>query len=709
MINRETLIREIKEYIKKLIGENEGLELVGVGDGVTTTRFVSTKLDDLINQTDDGRDPSKRLLVFQFDNRENYLDVNLHIRPAEESSRIRIYNLTAENDLFNKRQATLSSEWSVLYGTRLINHTSTLETEITTLLRIIKDKFETFCQTDLLNIEKFFSDNASEVIEGSEVTKLNSIAPLNQILFGPPGTGKTYHTIEAAVKAAEPQFYASLNIDAKAGTTPTQRKELTAKYNKLSKSGHIRFVTFHQSYGYEEFVEGLKAETNEDNQISYKVKDGIFKSICESASSPELDVDKNINTSGRVWKLSIESAQTNPAKTFCLENNIAAIGWGDTGDLGAEYKNDYYNTLGKNDLKTLEYFSDVMTEGDLVLCINSKTSVEAIGVVAGDYEFIEKGLPSRNDYCHHRKVTWLAEGVNVDFKSLNGDTAFDLKTCTPLSRLSVPSVVKHLAESGVSIAKPEVNVELVNYVLVIDEINRGNISKIFGELITLIEPSKRAGNDEAIEVVLPNSSKPFSVPNNLHIIGTMNTADRSLAMMDTALRRRFDFKEMMPKPALFDDECGVIKGINLTELLTKLNKRIEVLHDREHTLGHAFFFPAYNAMVAGNENEAFIELQSAFQNKIIPLLEEYFYDDWNKISLVLGDNQKSKHSSLQFVKEELITYTKLFGKEYQSEEFGQPEKQYALAEFTAPVWSNKKAYQAIYAPKNVTKADDQNE
>ena len=171
--------------------------------------------------------------------------------------------------------------------------------------------------------------------------------------------------------------------------------------------------------------------------------------------------------------------------------------------------------------------------------------------------------------------------------------------------------------------------------MIIDEINRGNISKIFGELITLIEPSKRAGQPEALSVMLPYSKDSFSVPSNLHIIGTMNTADRSLAMMDTALRRRFDFREMMPDYSLLDSE--EVGSINLGYLLRTMNERIEYLYDREHTLGHAFFMPVTELE---SEDERFQMLSSVFANKVLPLLEEYFFEDWEKIRLVLGDNQK---------------------------------------------------------------------
>jgi 5-methylcytosine-specific restriction protein B len=164
------------------------------------------------------------------------------------------------------------------------------------------------------------------------------------------------------------------------------------------------------------------------------------------------------------------------------------------------------------------------------------------------------------------------------------------------------------------------------YVLVIDEINRGNTSRIFGELITLIEASKRIGSDEAIRLQLPYSNDTFGVPDNLYLIGTMNTADRSLAQIDTALRRRFDFIEMMPQPQLLK---YAVAGVDLRKMLEAINNRIEHLYDREHTIGHAFFMNL-------NEKSTIADLARIFKNKVLPLLEEYFFEDWEKIAKVLG-------------------------------------------------------------------------
>jgi len=569
--------------------------------------------------------------------------------------------------------------------------------EITKALGVtqIKNDFQRYWEVLLLQLHKrpIFnsqvgdaSSNLLAMIDGviwEEEIANDGITATNQILYGPPGTGKTYHTIEVAVKAVEPTF------------TWENRDELKAEYDRLVGEKRIRFVTFHQSYGYEEFVEGLKAETTAEGQITYKVKDGIFKSICDSASISELHTDESINTNGRVWKLSIEGAHKNASKKYCLENSLAAIGWGATGDLSLTKRNDYFNGLGKNNQNSLNYFSQHMEEGDLVVCIDSKTSIEAIGVISGEYQYAENGLPSRQDFCHQLPVNWFSKGFSVDFKELNDNKQFNLPTCYPLSRLSVPDVLNHLKAKGVNLESQQAVVsEEQSYALVIDEINRGNISKIFGELITLIEPCKRKGTEEELSLTLPYSGKPFTVPSNLHIIGTMNTADRSLAMMDTALRRRFDFVEMMPKPCLFENKT--VHGINLTMLLETINKRIEVLYDREHMLGHSFLFPVFNALSSDKEISAFSELQSAFKNKIIPLLEEYFYEDWNKIRLVLGDNQK-ENENLQFVREKQIKYKELFGGSYQSNDYGQQESCYELALFSDEVWLTPAAYLGIYS------------
>ncbi|HCV04538.1 MAG: AAA family ATPase [Pseudoalteromonas sp.] len=529
-----------------------------------------------------------------------------------------------------------------------------------------------------------------------------SVSPLNQILYGPPGTGKTYHTIEAAVKAAEPEKYVEIEIDENLGATKFQRSQLAKLYKQLCDEGRVRFVTFHQSYGYEEFVEGLKARETESGDLTYVTESGIFKSLSDKASEPFVSEDSEINRDGRVWKLSIEGTHENSAKTYCLKNNLGAIGWKHTGDLAGGNRNDYYKSQGRNNQNSLRYFSQDAKPGDLVLCINSNTSVEAVGVITGEYIYNSEGLPTRDDFCHQLPIKWLAKDFSVDFKVLNDNKQFNLPTFYPLSRLNVSNTISHLLENNVEVLTTKIQTNPSNYVLIIDEINRGNISKVFGELITLIEPSKRSGNNkEALYATLPYSGSRFSVPDNLYIIGTMNTADRSLAMMDTALRRRFDFIEMMPQPELFKGK--EVKGIDLEQLLETMNKRIEVLYDREHTLGHAFLIPVLDALNVGGDNaqnNAFSELKNTFKNKIIPLLEEYFFEDWNKIRLVLGDNRKEKSELEQyiFVKSKNEEYTKIFGKNHGLETYEDTKTTYTLADFNAQdsVWNSPIAYQAIY-------------
>ncbi|EGQ9729436.1 AAA family ATPase [Vibrio cholerae] len=591
-----------------------------------------------------------------------------------------IINIFAKDKLVELTGLPSSSGYPELYHSLMQNYSVALHDNIAEYGRV--------CWSRLDN-EKTESVDPMDGDDSNNTEERMNLAPLNQILYGPPGTGKTYHTIEAAAKAAEPSF------------SWDSREALKAEYDRLVSDKRIRFVTFHQSYGYEEFVEGLVAETTEDKQVAYRIKDGVFKKICDDAAVSEMHADLAIETNGRVWKLSIEGAHQNATKTYCLENNLGAIGWGDTGDLSKDARNEYFKSQGTNNQNSLMYFCHEMAIGDLVLCIDSKTSVEAVGVVTGEYRYAEEGLPTRDDYCHQLPIKWLAKGFSVDFKSLNDNKQFSLPTCYPLSRLSVGDVLSHLQSHHVQVGETpaaSVTAQKQNFVLVIDEINRGNISKIFGELITLIEDSKRGGAEEAVSLTLPYSNKPFSVPDNLYIIGTMNTADRSLAMMDTALRRRFDFVEMMPNPSLLHG--AVVKGIHLETLLKTLNERIEILYDREHTLGHAFFMPVKALLDENKEEEAIAKLVSVFQNKVIPLLQEYFFEDWHKIRLVLGDNQRGER--LQFICETTLDESKLnalFGAEHELNHYGDAPKRYELKPFTDEVWRQPETYIGIYSPK----------
>ncbi|MEZ8382590.1 McrB family protein [Vibrio splendidus] len=482
-----------------------------------------------------------------------------------------------------------------------------------------------------------FEDANSTVKEPAPQAYKNKpavVSPLNQILYGPPGTGKTYHTIEAAVRAAEPEEYATLGIDSKKGATEEQRNYLVEQYESLSKAGRIRFVTFHQSYGYEEFVEGLKANS-EDGEISYDAEKGVFRQICDEAAKHTTD----------------KAASKAHSFDLC---------W--------------------------QVFSEQLAEKDSLEITMSQTSFRVMDFNAKRI-FFEKSNGKKDHTLSINTLKDIFEGSR-DYTSGLG--------------VYYNPLVRYL--KGLVAIEQQPAIKRQNYVLVIDEINRGNISKIFGELITLIEPSKRKGGEEEIELLLPCSGDKFSVPSNLHIIGTMNTADRSLAMMDTALRRRFDFVEMMPRADLFSDHCIEWHGqkIDLKSLLEALNKRIEVLYDREHTLGHAFLFPAYNAAKSGQHELAFDELKAAFKNKIIPLLEEYFYEDWNKIRLVLGDSLK-QDEALQFLKIKKEKYSDLFGEFHGLEIYEENKITYQVKPFDCDdsIWDRAEAYSGIYSQDSV--------
>jgi 5-methylcytosine-specific restriction protein B len=378
--------------------------------------------------------------------------------------------------------------------------------------------------------------------EDEEKMSNNIKQPLNQILFGPPGTGKTFNTINKALEIIDNEFFVQNKDD---------RKALKDKFEEYKKAGQIEFVTFHQSYGYEEFVEGIKAKTS-DKGIEYKIEDGIFKKLCKKAENDKLfylgqfiGKYEIVGLSDELLKLKRENGSIIPIPIYLL--------------------NEILDLLNRN----------IITIED----INNKIAIEKMSISAE--KFIINGYPN----VFRDLAQYYLENKNKESKGTK------------------------------------------NHILIIDEINRGNISKIFGELITLIEPSKRIGADEEIKVKLPYSNDDFGVPQNLYILGTMNTADRSIALMDTALRRRFEFIEMLPDLEVLNDL--LVDGINIKLMLEKINQRVEYLYDRDHTIGHAYF-------ISLKENETSEELENIFKNKIIPLLQEYFYDDWEKILMVLG-------------------------------------------------------------------------
>lgn len=471
---------------------------------------------------------------------------------------------------------------------------------------------------------------------------MNDLA-LNQIFFGPPGTGKTYHTIHEAIRIADPDFYKD---------NESNHEALRGRFNELlitdwknPQKGKISFCTFHQSFSYEDFIEGIKpiitdVEADERNEsLKYTIEDGIFKRMADRArhySSITAQQDKkNIHLSeseyaaAQFYKLSLgdsQKAEDQAIYDYCIENSCIAIGFMSTFDLKGYdeqriYKLAEQEKLGRFEAQAMCYFSLYLKEGNYVIVSKGNLKVRAIGKVKGTYYYKEDAGIT---YKHFRKVEWIITGADIPVEEVY-QKAFSQQSIYKLNSawINKDYFVKPSVASSDFIAP--------NFVLIIDEINRGNISQIFGELITLIEKDKRSGNPEALQVTLPYSKEKFNVPANLYLIGTMNTADRSIEALDTALRRRFVFREMPAKPQLIAEagkSKGSIDGIDLVKMLEIINHRIEKLLDKDHQIGHSYLLEALT----------FDDLVFAFSNQIIPLLEEYFYGSMGKIGLVLGEN-----------------------------------------------------------------------
>nr|WP_256439058.1 AAA family ATPase [Zobellia sp. B3R18] len=450
-------------------------------------------------------------------------------------------------------------------------------------------------------------------------------SPLNSILYGPPGTGKTYKTIEDAIFIANPHF-----------DILQDRNILKQEYKRLVSAGQIVFTTFHQSMSYEDFVEGIKPVLNqENNDIAYEIQDGILKLLSNRAKG--IAGEAIVNTSNvdfrnsNFFKMSLGGKNRKDIHDWCITHNKIALGYGGKNNLNTipsknwnTYKENFKDAFPELIEKTAYSatatyaFKEVMKEGDIVLVSLGNHIIDAIGVIKADYNYsANEGIP----YHHFREVEWLATELNAN-PNLFVDKNISQQTIYQFNNDDIK--IDYLESMSPKRSTKNLN---QNYVLIIDEINRGNVSAIFGELITLLEPDKRLGAAEEIRVKLPYSKdESFGVPSNLYIIGTMNTADRSVEALDTALRRRFVFQEVMPKPGLLKDI--EFEGFNLKKVLKTINQRIEVLLDRDHTIGHSYFIKLKSGDTEG--------LLNVFKNNIIPLLQEYFYNDYEKIALVLG-------------------------------------------------------------------------
>ena len=345
----------------------------------------------------------------------------------------------------------------------------------------------------------------------------------NIVLYGAPGTGKTYDVPELAVRLCDPAFMAA----------EPSREEIVSRYNQLKTEKRIAFTTFHQSLDYEDWIEGLRPVVNENNQVTYEIESGIFKKLCEEAERPVVkDKQVGISDNAVIWKVSLAGTGDNDVRRECMENNHIRIGWDGYGPVISDETDwSVYNGEGK---QILDAYINKMKIGDIVMSCYSSQTIDAIGVVAGEYEFEDK-FPN---YKRVRRVNWLVKNINENIVEMN-----DGKTMVESSVYRLNSItlndVKSILEKYDTSSKMEENDKA--YVMVIDELNRGNVSKVFGELLTLLEADKRKGRVNAESVVLPYSKKGFHIPNNVYLIATMNTADRSLGSLDYAIRRRFAF------------------------------------------------------------------------------------------------------------------------------------------------------------------------
>ena len=472
----------------------------------------------------------------------------------------------------------------------------------------------------------------------SEGAALTATKPTNLIFYGPPGTGKTYRTALEAVRLCD-------------GDTPDERSDLMRRYGELEREGRIGFVTFHQSFSYEDFVEGLRPETA-PSEISgsagfrLEPRKGVFREMAALADQARLAAAApqragGLDLSGRrFWKMGLGAIGTEDhIYDEAIEGNYVVLGWGGDVDWSDPAYEDIEAVRAKwaeagptdskpSNVSQLHPFRSEMKKGDIIIVPYGNTAFRAIGEVTGDYAFVPR---AGGEYNHRREVKWLLVLDNPlpSDSIVEGD--FTMRTLYPINprRIRIEAVSRLIGGPGdAETGAPGVPQA---FVLVIDEINRANISKVFGELITLIEADKRLGMENEIRVKLPYSGETFGVPANLHLIGTMNTADRSIALLDTALRRRFTFEEIMPEPDLLKTATRRT-GVDLVAVLKTMNERIEYLFDREHQVGHAFFMSCEDRH----------DVDAVMRDRVIPLLQEYFFEDWSRLAMVLGEREGVK-------------------------------------------------------------------
>lgn len=433
-----------------------------------------------------------------------------------------------------------------------------------------------------------------------QTTILNNNQPLNQILYGPPGTGKTYNTVIKAMEIIDyPNKYDNVDNET--------YKNLKNRFDELKKSGQIEFITFHQSYSYEEFIEGIKPDVKNTEKIVYEIEKGVFKKIVNDALFNMLNITEQ---------------QEQKEKDFDEVLNIFKINHQEGTELSTVFSQTKFIIL--------EYSKDSIRIKPKIGNSIYSISYEPL------QEIYEKD--KENNISTAKELGERMDGRFAGISSYYFAILYYLKQYSKQINTTNRKTINFDKEKFLK-EYYNGNIQLKDnpqkYILIIDEINRGNISKIFGEIITLIEEDKRIGNEHELKLTLPYSKKPFGIPKNLYIIGTMNTSDRSIASVDIALRRRFKFIEMMPKEELVTN-IDIGNGKKFGYIFKALNEKITILLDRDHQIGHSYFLET-------KINDIY-DLMNVWFDEILPLLNEYFYNDWEKLQALLGSASKNNDS-----------------------------------------------------------------
>lgn len=503
----------------------------------------------------------------------------------------------------------------------------------------------------LVGRKRFFGNKASATkatldptepnsdLDDEEYEQYDSLSGLlnfnpNLILYGPPGTGKTFAT-RKIIDYYENKYFRN-----------------GSSYEIAESESRVKTITFHQSYSYEEFIEGIRPVLNDDEagKVGYKLENGLFKELCINAEKEFIKRKSNakyvdmIHSESSIWKVSLGERKSDDIYNECIKDGDIAIGWLEDHDLSNLNYDNILEKLGDDstfgdkptqNANSINAFVNEMTVGDIVFVYDGPQYIRKIGVINADYRY----EATKSSYRHRRSVEWF-EDLNypINIHKYNSFKNLTLKTIYRLVRISISDVIEMVMQNSKFKQNQEDKLEIKPYYIIIDEINRGNIAKIFGELITLIEQDKRG----AMKSLLPYSKKEFSVPSNLYIIGTMNTADRSIAAIDTALRRRFTFVEIEPDSVVlgqYGNNPVVNDSIDLIKLLDVINERVMDKYDRDHRIGHSYFMGI----------ESLKNFYETWYYKIIPLLCEYFYSDVETLISIVGKSFFDQYGNVKYL------------------------------------------------------------